>query len=580
MKKGILIISSAGLLLPYFNSCNYNTSLDDSSISKDSATIAAGEASFNKNCSGCHNFRQDGIGPQLGGLTAEVPVDWIQHFIRDPKKIIESGDERAQQSFKKYKVVMPSFAALKDDEVSSIIAFLHKHKLPGQQVARGNGKELSNPIPEPIALSNLVVGLELVTQFPASSDSGKLPLARITKFGLQPNTGGLFILDLRGKLYKMQNYKPVVYMDMAKLRPKFIHEPGLATGFGSFAFHPDFAKNGLLYTTHTEAAGSAKADYSFADSIKVTLQWVLTEWKTDQPDAATFSGKSRVLFRVNMVSGIHGVQEITFNPLSKPGDEDYGLLYIGIGDGGCVEDGYPFLAHSQEKIWGTILRIDPKGSNSANGQYGIPPQNPFTKSQNTKTLREIYAYGFRNPHHITWSKSGQTLVCNIGHGNIESLNIILPGHDYGWPIREGTFLLDPYGDLNKVYKLPPDDSIYKITYPVAQYDHDEGKAISGGYEYWGAAIPQLKGKYLFGDIPTGRLFYVEMVDLKSGSQAPIKEWKVSINGTKKTLHELCGSERVDLHFGRDYRGELYILTKADGKLYKLVNATMKPSNDH
>ena len=81
----------------------------------------------------------------------------------------------------------------------------------------------------------------------------------------------------------------------------------------------------------------------------MTLQWVLTEWKTENPGAATFSGTSRELFRVNMVTGIHGVQEITFNPLSKPGDEDYGMLYIGVGDGGSVENGYPFLAHSIEK---------------------------------------------------------------------------------------------------------------------------------------------------------------------------------------------------------------------------------------
>jgi len=72
-------------------------------------------------------------------------------------------------------------------------------------------------------------------------------------------------------------------MDMAKLKPEFINEPGLGTGFGSFAFHPDFAKNGLLYTTHTEAPNSGKADFTYADSIKVTLQWVLTEWKAYEP---------------------------------------------------------------------------------------------------------------------------------------------------------------------------------------------------------------------------------------------------------------------------------------------------------
>ena len=125
-------------LLYLFSSCKTGTSIDNSSISTDSTIIAAGEASFNKNCSGCHNFRQDGIGPQLGGLTTEISADWIHHFIRDSKKMIESGDERALQLFKKYKrAVMPSFATLKDDEVNAIIAFLNTHKSPGQQMAKG-----------------------------------------------------------------------------------------------------------------------------------------------------------------------------------------------------------------------------------------------------------------------------------------------------------------------------------------------------------------------------------------------------------------------------------------------------------
>lgn len=361
---------------------------------------------------------------------------------------------------------------------------------------------------------------------------------------------------------------------MAKLKPKFINAPGLATGFGSFAFHPQFAKNGLIYTTHTEPAGSAKADFGYADSIEVTLQWVLTEWKADNPAAAVFSGRGRELLRINMVAGIHGVQEITFNPLAKLGDEDYGLLYIGVGDGGSVENGYSFLAHTVEKVWGTILRINPAGGNSANRQYGIPRSNPFTQSKNTKALGEIYAYGFRNPHRISWTAKKQMLVANVGHNNIESLNLIKKGHNYGWPVREGTFLLNPFGDLNYVYPLPANDGD-QITYPVAQYDHDEGKAISGGFEYTGTTAPQLKGKYLFGDIPTGRLFFVNTADLKQGKQAEIKEWNISFGDTVKAFSNIHKNSRIDLHFGKDAGGELYLLTKADGKVYKIVNASQK-----
>ncbi|HEV8506643.1 MAG TPA: PQQ-dependent sugar dehydrogenase, partial [Chitinophagaceae bacterium] len=556
MNKQILTIAAASLLILNNSSCNLSTS-SDNSIATDSVSIAAGGKSFNINCSGCHNFRQDAIGPQLTGLTNSVSADWIANFIKDPQQLINAKDAHAVQLHEKYKTTMPSFSWLKEDEIKNIIAFIHSHKENRRQVANENDNSLSNPIPEPIKLSDLVVDLQLVTQVPASSDSGKSPLARITEMKIQPGTNDLFVVDLRGKLYRLRDNKSVVYMDIAKLEPRFINEPGLATGFGSFAFHPDFFRNGLLYTTHTEAAGSIKADFRYPDSIGVAMQWVLTEWKVNDPKAGTFSGTGRELLRVNMPTGIHGVQEVAFNPLSKRGDEDYGLLYMGVGDGGAVENGYQFLAHDKGKIWGTILRIDPAGTNSTNHQYGIPPTNPFAKDKDA--LGEIYAYGFRNPHRFAWTKNAEMLACNVGHSNIESINLITSGHDYGWPIREGNFLLNPYGDLKRIYSLPVNDTVYKVTYPVAEYDHDEGKAISGGYEYAGA-MPALKGKFLFGDIPTGRLFYIDMADIKQGRFATIREWRASLHGEVKALKQLCGNDRVDLHFGRDAKGELYIMT--------------------
>ena len=54
-----------------------------------------------------------------------------------------------------------------------------------------------------------------------------------------------------------------------------------------------FQKMVLLYTTHRETPSSAKADFRYGDSIKVTLQWVLTEWKANDPKAETFSGTGR-----------------------------------------------------------------------------------------------------------------------------------------------------------------------------------------------------------------------------------------------------------------------------------------------
>ena len=569
MKKRIVSIAAIACFLVYFFS-NCNSGDDTRSLPTDSITIAKGQNSFANKCNSCHNFNYDGIGPQLAGVTSEKSVSWIKNFIRDPKKVIESGDTTGKKLFEKYKTLMPSFAYLPDEEINAILAFIHSKKKLERPVIQEDTNDIKNPIPDTIKSSDLVVDLNLVTQIPRSSDEP--PLTRITKLDYQPNTGDLFILDLRGKLFRLQKGEQKVYMDMVSLKPKFINQPGLATGFGSFAFHPEFSKNGLFYTTHTEPPASAKADFSYPDSIPVLLQWVLTEWKTD-PGAFPFSGTGREILRIDMPTAIHGMQEITFNRLAKPGDKDYGLLYIGIGDGGSAEIGHALVSPIPDKVWGSIIRIDPSGNNSKNGKYGIPGSNPFYKTENEKSVPEIYAWGFRNPHRISWSKSGQLLAVNIGEHNIEALNIIKAGHFYGWPIREGTFLERFFYNTGKIYPLPDNDSVYHVTYPVAQFDHDEGVAISGGFEYRGTAIPQLAGKYLFGDIASGKLFYVNMKDLKLGKQATIKKWKISFKGVPTTLAQLCGNDRVEMRFGMDSKGELYLLTKADGKVYKLVGGT-------
>ena len=549
-------------------SCNSGSSTGDSSIRTDSITIARGHDSFLDHCASCHNFKRNGIGPQLGGITSDTSVEWIKTFISDPKKVIESGDERAQRLFKRYKVIMPSFSHLLGDEIDAIVAYMHTQGKPVRPFAKEDTNDIKDPIPEKIQKSDLVVNVELLTQIPPSDSQP--PLTRIIKLDYHPGTAELFISDLRGKMYKLVNGQPKIYLDMATLKPRLVTRPGINAGFGSFAFHPEFSANGLLYTTHTEPPYSGKADFSYPDSIPVAVQWVLSEWNTN-PHAFPFSGTSRELFRIDMPTQIHGMQEIAFNPRSKPGDEDYGLLYVGIGDGGSAEIGQSLVSPSPNRVWGSILRIDPSGNNSRNRKYGIPLENPFAKKDSNKFASEMYAWGFRNPHRLSWTKRNQLLAVNIGEHNVESVNMIVPGHFYGWPIREGTFLERFYNKGGQVYPLPADDSSYQVTYPVAQYDHDEGVAIAGGFEYTGNHLPQLAGKYLFGDLVSGRLFFVKTADLELGKQAVIKEWHIALGGAPTTLAELCKNRRVEMRFGKDSRGELYIFTKSDGKVYKFVN---------
>jgi glucose/arabinose dehydrogenase len=481
--------------------------------------------------------------------------------------MIQQGDSSVTQLFAEYKMVMPAFDFLPDSNINAIIAYMHAQQQPVAKYEKPDSGEIKDPLPDTIAHADIVVGIKLMQQIPPSAQ--ERPLTRIIKMEVVPGTPTFFVGDLRGKLYKLSPKGPVLFMDIAKLRRNFVQEPGIATGFGSFAFHPDFQNNGLLYTTHAEHAGAAKPDFSCANESIVTLQWVLTEWKTD-PKGVAFDGTSREIMRVDMPTSIHGMQEITFNTSAKKGDADYGLLYIGVGDGGSTATGKPLVSATPDKIWGSIIRIDPLGSNSANHQYGIPVDNPYVNSKDGKHLPEIFAFGFRNPHRLSFSQRGQLLAANIGEHHIEAVDWILPGHFYGWPIREGTFAERFFNGVGHLYPLPANDAEYHVTYPVAQFDHDEGTAICGGFAYDGSAIDELKDKYVFGDIGSGTLFCVNMDALQLGKQATIKKWRVAMDGRLTSLCELSGSDRVDMRFARDEKGELYIFTKVDGKIYKLI----------
>lgn len=569
MKNWYVLLFSIAFLCSCKND-KYNTL----KISTDPQNIRKGKILYTQYCGACHNFNFDGIGPGLGGITDSVSAEWLIHFISNPKKVIETGDARAQRLHYRFGALMPPFAGLGDTAINNIIAYLHARKPAILSTKYADRIEVKNAILDTIPLSNLVLKLQFIKEFPVTNPQKTAPLARIQKLDYEPYSGQSFILDMNSSLYRLNGNQISVYLDMSKHIEKFINQPGLSSGFANFAFHPEFYKNGLLYTAHTEPAATKPADFTFEDSLESALQFIILEWKTNDPTAAEFIGHHRELFRIDMVSKAHGVQEIAFNPIAKKNSDDYGLLYIAIGDAGAGENRYPHLLHSKSRPWGTIFRINPnskspKSISSKNGNYGIPKTNPF--ASDPIAIGEIYAYGFRNPHRITWTQKGQLLVSNIGHADVETLNLVEAGEDYGWPYMEGKYIIDPMGDLAKIYAPTSEDTIAKnVSLPVAQFDRDDAKAIAGGYEYIGS-IEMLKGKFVFGDIPSGNVYFIPTNQIQKGKNANIYELNVSIDNKIISLKDFSPNGRLELHLGQDAKGELYILTKADGKLYKIVD---------
>ncbi|MCP9757100.1 cytochrome C [Lacihabitans sp. CCS-44] len=523
-------------------------------------SIQSGKELFEIQCAACHNFTQNGIGPELSQTLKKRDKNWLISYLKNPQKAMDT-----EPNFDKRTIAMPAFAHLKKAEVENLLAFINSKQAKPDPRKALSPDGLKNPIPEPIKKSELTLKLKYLYTAPATSD--KIPLARInTMVVLNDDPKKVFLSDLRGIVYHFNEKELNPYLDFKKMVPEYIHVPGLATGLGSYAFHPEFLKNGLFYTAHSEKAKSRKADFRYADSIKVTLQWVLTEWKTNNPEAETFEGTRRELFRIDMVSQIHGMQEIAFNPNSKAGDEDYGLLYIGIGDGGASENGFPFICNSFSTPWSSVLRIDPAGNNSKNGNYGIPASNP--NANNKEMAGEVFCRGFRNPNRIYWSPDGKMIISDIGHTNVEELNIGQKGLDYGWPYREGTFIIKPEANMKQVFDLKGNTKSY--TWPSAQYDHDEGYAISAGYVYTANEIPALRGKYIFGDIVNGKVLFVENKDLNLGQMTNIQEFALEFDGKIDNFRNICKNNKTDLRFGQGANGEIYVYTKTDGKIYKVV----------
>lgn len=451
-----------------------------------------------------------------------------------------------------------------------------------------SSEPLLNPLPDP-ALSTLGIEVTELAQLPesqttpATQDQRLVRHNRITHLDEVPDDSGRLMVPDNNDILYLVDKESGEYVPYLNVRNEFIdnfhNSAGLGTGLGSAEFHPDFAENGLFYTVHTEGGTALTEDTpDFPAYGNTQFHSVITEWKASDPSAETFSGTHREVMRIPFGGRVHTVQQIAFNPTAAEGSAEHGILYVLVGDGGNgVGNGNPQdLATPQ----GKILRIDPTGDDSENGAYGVPADNPFVDEAGA--LPEIYAVGMRDPHRISWDPEGDhtMYLAHIGEWQVESIYAVEAGDNFGWSVREGSFL----ADNRQIFPLPADDADNGFTYPVAAYDHnrdpgqtgDAGVAVNGGFVYRGE-IEALQGRYLFTDLVRGWVLSTDADEMVRNAGAvadlaTIEELRVFHDGVETTFQELVGDTRVDLRFGSDADGELYLVSKANGKIWKVTGA--------
>jgi hypothetical protein len=460
--------------------------------------------------------------------------------------------------------------------------------------APASAQTTTDPYPTPLPAAEGVVRVN-VREFASLPDVGG-QAARPMILVDEPGSRRMFVNDMRGPIYSVsydgQTVKP--YIDINA--PAFgvaVQSQGRERGFQSFAFHPQFNRPGTpgygkFYTFTDTTNTTPTPDFRPGGGTR-THDTVLLEWTAKNPAAETYDGGApREVIRFEQPFANHNAGQLGFNPTAAPGSPESGLLYVSFADGGSGGD--PLNnAQKLSSIFGKLLRIDPLGRNSANGKYGVPATNPFAGDNDPNTLGEIYAYGLRNPQRYSWDpKNGNLFLADIGQNIDEEIDLVTPGANLGWNVWEGSYR---YVGRDGVDTSNPRGDA-KVTYPIVEYGQPDPllqsqSAVTMGYVYRGTAIKQLTNTLIFGDNPSGEVFYVNADNLPRGGQDAIRRVLFNDNGQSKTLLELikaanarqgkAPATRADLRFGLGPDGQIFLLNKGDGIVRLLVPDNRNPS---
>jgi mono/diheme cytochrome c family protein len=612
-------------------------------------SLGIGKRAYDATCAACHgNLAQ-------GAVKAGTPISIIaEQGGKQPPDLTDDQWDHGGTDGEIYTVIKkgvpPTMMAgydghLSDAETWSLVNYL-------RALAR---KEHVVAAPTVVAEATPRQTLELseyarmpITGDVAGSDTRAL-LARVNFLRDEPGGRRFFVNDLNGPLYILDKRTKAftTYLDFngAEGRPglfrRLTFQRNFATGLINVVFDPDYRRNGVFYTLHMEdptiaapaepkagaVPGLALTGYTTTPAVVtpgkpgavITREAVLVEWTDRDIADARFEGTARELLRLQLPSPIHPLGEMTFDPTARRGDAGWRVMYLGSGDAGTGEqkDLRQRVPQRLDTLAGKILRIVPDlrehaetSTVSANGRYRIPRDNPFVDVEGARP--EIWAVGLRNPHRLVWdvepSEPGpaRLLAFNIGLSAWETVVIVKKGANYGYPLREGPQAMTAQG----MTPVPADDTIpwqitegivrgtVKPTYPVIAYPHTPrgGDAISSGFVYRGRRIPALRGKLVFGDITTGRIWYAERADVLRAddgdptSLAPTHEVDAGLRRLVEETFRARGAQgatlpgaagvsgrgRVDMRLAEDGDGELYVLTKSDGVIRQVVGLRAMP----
>jgi len=337
-----------------------------------------------------------------------------------------------------------------------------------------------------------------------------------TDIQFTPKLPFIFLLEKGGE---------IKVFDRSTGKIRTLHSFGVLTdseeGLLGLAFSPRYPKEPKAYINSVRSEKGK--DLTFLTEITIESPEDYDKMKVKA---------ERILFHVEQPYPNHNAGQLAFGPDNN--------LYIGLGDGGWRGDP---KGHGQNPstLLGSVLRISPFPKEGM--PYSIPNDNPFVSKPGF--LPEIYAYGIRNPWKFSFSKDGYLYLADVGQDEFEEINKIESGHNYGWNQTEGFHC----------YQKNCDSTQYAS--PIHEYDHSEGQSITGGFVYQGKSIPELTGKYVYGDFIQGKIWALPL----------------DRNGNKSGEPYSLGKRNLLIStFGEDEDGELFVADFQSGKIFKIVSS--------
>ncbi len=337
-------------------------------------------------------------------------------------------------------------------------------------------------------------------------------------------TDRLFVVEQRGKIWVFHPTAPSpqrrLFLDLSGM----VSSTGSETGLLGLAFHPNYATNGQFFINYTSSSSGALKTYVARYTVSAS-----------NPDSALATSETVFLSQDQPYEN-HNGGKIAFGP--------DGYLYISFGDGGSGNDPQN-NGQTLTTVLGKILRIDVNAATFPYN-YSIPPSNPFA-ANSAGYRKEIYAYGVRNPWKFSFdAETGTLWAGDVGQGAREEVDTIVAGGNYGWRLMEGTICTP---------NVNPDcrDTAGTIL-PLWDYGRGAGDvSITGGYVYRGSAIPSLKGRYVYGDYASGRI------------------WALALHGSQPPTNALLlDSPHTISSFAQDRDRELYVVAYGTGRLYRVT----------